>query len=245
MKRAIHKLQVKQLTTKKAGLLHDGGGLYLQTTKSKHAISRSWLLRFSIHGKERWMGLGAYPTVSLKKAREMADAARKEVSAGIDPIVARDQRRVDASRDAASASGAWSLKQAAEGWIADLRGQWKTKAYAHLVESALGAHVYPVIGHLPVADIKLAEIKLVLQPIWHAKNPTAQRIRSWLERIIDWAINEGHRKDESNPAEVKRLKHAFKFDTHVRRHHPALPYTDAPKFLAELRQMPGYQGARP
>jgi hypothetical protein len=81
--------------------------------------------------------------------------------------------------------------------------KWKTRRHIEQVEQRLQDYVYPVIGHLPIADIKLAEIKQVLEPIWQTKNPTANRIRMHLEFIINWAIAERHRSDESNPAEIR------------------------------------------
>ena len=64
---------------------------------------------------------------------------------------------------------------------------------------------------MPIANIELAEAKLVLAPIWNKIRPTAKRIRQHLEGALDWAIAEGHRKDESNPFEVNRLQFSLSF----------------------------------
>ena len=74
-------------------------------------------------------------------------------------------------------------------------------------------------------------------PIWLTKNPTANRVRSYLEDVINWAIAEGHRADESNPAEIKRLQFSLPVGIHKVRHFPSLPYSEAPHFLAELRKL--------
>jgi hypothetical protein len=42
--------------------LNDGGGLYFVSRPPNGA---SWIFRFSRHGKDRWMGIGQYPTVTL------------------------------------------------------------------------------------------------------------------------------------------------------------------------------------
>jgi len=39
------------------------------------------------------MGLGSFPEVSLKKARQAASAKRTQLSDGIDPLAARDIER--------------------------------------------------------------------------------------------------------------------------------------------------------
>ena len=117
--------------------------------------------------------------------------------------------------------------------------EWKTKRYASQIRARLETYVKPVIGHLPIADIGLAEIKQVLVPIWTNKRPTANRIRKHLEGAINWAIAEGHRTDESNPAEVKRLQFSLSFAERKVTHYPSLPYSEAPSFLAELRKQDG------
>ena len=44
-------------------------GLYLQVSASG---AKSWLLRYEIGGRKRWMGLGPASVFSLKEARERA-----------------------------------------------------------------------------------------------------------------------------------------------------------------------------
>src|ERR1700730_2178280 len=56
------------------GLYADGGGLYLQVTIGTDGSPRkSWLFRFSLHGRARHMGLGAFEQVSLADARAARD----------------------------------------------------------------------------------------------------------------------------------------------------------------------------
>ena len=63
LRRTLHRLSAVVIgRAKEAGYLHDGGGLYLQITQ---AGARSWVYRFSLAGRRRDMGLGAYPAVSL------------------------------------------------------------------------------------------------------------------------------------------------------------------------------------
>jgi len=68
----------------------DGGGLYLQVTTS---TAKSWVFRFQLAGKERQMGLGPYPAVTLQMARERAADCRRLLLSGIDPIRQRDAKR--------------------------------------------------------------------------------------------------------------------------------------------------------
>ena len=214
---------------KKRGRYSDSGGLYLHITKLGY---KSWEYRFRIRGKLRTMGLGSYPKVSLKEARIKRDDARKLRDNNIDPIIARGSMRQ-------IAAASLTVDQAAEAYVAVMEKEWKTKRYASQIRARLETYVKPVIGHLPIADIGLAEIKQVLVPIWTNKRPTANRIRKHLEGAINWAIAEGHRTDESNPAEVKRLQFSLSFAERKVTHYPSLPYSEAPSFLAELRKQDG------
>ena len=87
-------------TLTKPGRYRDGGekGLYLQVLSP---TNRSWLLRFEIDHKERWMGLGPLDLVGLADARVRARAARLLLLDGRDPIEERLAAR-DAQRKAES-----------------------------------------------------------------------------------------------------------------------------------------------
>ena len=72
----------------------DGLGLYLQCILgSGGRINKSWFFRFARDGQERRMGLGSLQDVSLARARELANAARRLHRDGIDPIAARNAER--------------------------------------------------------------------------------------------------------------------------------------------------------
>ena len=65
----------------KPGKYSDGAGLYLQVLG---ADSKSWLYRYWIGGKERWMGLGSFKDLSLSQARTARDIARGKVRSDTD-----------------------------------------------------------------------------------------------------------------------------------------------------------------
>jgi Arm DNA-binding domain len=102
-------LSVKKIEAllKKPGRYSDGNSLYFQVTT---ALSRSWEFHYRIHARKRTMGLGPYPEVSLKEARELRDEPRKLVRNGIHPIIARSEKR---QVEAASLT----VMQAADGYI--------------------------------------------------------------------------------------------------------------------------------
>lgn len=56
-------------------------------------------LRYRLLGKENTLGLGVYPNVSLKEARELRDKARKLISQGIDPKQDKRNKKAAQSPD--------------------------------------------------------------------------------------------------------------------------------------------------
>ncbi len=67
----------------KPGRYGDGNGLYLLVgPKGK----KSWVFRYKIAHRDRGMGLGPYPTVSLALAREKAADCRRARIEGRDPL---------------------------------------------------------------------------------------------------------------------------------------------------------------
>ena len=76
-------ITVSRLTS--PGLHFVGGvaGLALQVLPTG---GRTWILRATIGGKRRDMGLGGYPDVTLAGAREAARNARLLIKSGKDPI---------------------------------------------------------------------------------------------------------------------------------------------------------------
>ena len=217
---------------KRKGVFCDGGGLYLHSDPPGQC---SWLFRYRINGKTRWMGIGPYPAISLAKARELASNARTLKALGTDPI---DQR--DASRAAAylAAAKVITFKQCAESHIKAHRVGWRNAAHASQWENTLRAYAYPQIGALSVQAIDNSLIMRVLEPIWTAKPETASRLRGRIETILNWARVRGYREGE-NPARWKgHLDHLLPAKSKVRRvqHHAAMAYAELPGFMYALRE---------
>ena len=64
--------------------LNDGLGLYLYIKKTQ---TKSWYLRYSFNGKKVSCGLGGFPDVTLKEARDRRASARRLLREGIDPKI--------------------------------------------------------------------------------------------------------------------------------------------------------------
>src|SRR5712664_2161871 len=92
---ALNVKKVNKLS--KPGRYGDGAGLYAQVTTT----GRSWVFRYELRGKERWMGLGPLCDFSLDEARERARNARQLLRDGLDPLDARKAERAAQALEAA------------------------------------------------------------------------------------------------------------------------------------------------
>lgn len=224
------KLNTAKLRTLASPGVHgDGGGLYLQVRDADH---RSWIFRYTIHGKARWMGLGPFADVGLAEAREAAMAARKQVRQGADPI---DARKAEAIARAAAA-GQHKFSEVANAYIAAHETSWRNDKHRAQWHSTLATYVAPVLGNLPVASVDVDGITRVLEPIWRVKPETASRIRGRIETILDYATARGWRTGE-NPARWKgHLENLMPARGKIAavEHHAALPWKEIGAFMADL-----------
>ena len=237
MARTLHRLSaVKVDATKTPGYYADGGGLYLRVAPGG---TRAWIFRFTMGGKTRDGGLGSYPTVSLAKARAEAERCRQFVAAGVDPIEARKKEREAAL---AATEKVMTFRDCGAAVIASHEAGWRNAKHRQQWTNTLKTYVYPFIGDLPVATIDTALVVKVLEPLWRTKPETASRVRGRIETILDWARVRGYRESEMNPARwrghLDQLLPSKQKVRHVR-HHAALPYTQVPAFMSELRKREG------
>lgn len=237
--RELSALEIGRLTV--PGLVSVGvvPGLSLQITPSG---ARSWILRVKVGSKRRDMGLGQYPGTTLAQAREKARQARERIEQGEDPILERQRAQ---SMLRANQASAITFEGAARAFMDAKSSEWTNPKHATQWTTTLQTFAYPVIGKMHVADVGLAHIMQVLEPIWATKTETASRLRGRLENVLDWARARGYRTGE-NPARWrghldKLLATPGKIAKVV--HHPAVPVDDVAAFHANLKHRDGL-GAR-
>lgn len=239
-----HRLKAKTVDgIKEPGVYCDGAGLYLQV---KETGSKSWVFRYMLKGRARWMGLGPLPDVSLAEARDKAALARKTLrDEKADPLEKRrasdaEKQEARAADDLAKARSI-TFADAAREYIKLMAPGWKNAKHAGQWTNTIEKYVNPIIGGLPVDSIDTALVRNVLAPIWTEKPETAARVRGRIESILDWAKVAEHRSGE-NPARLRgHLEHSLAKMPRSKRvkHHPALPFSRVAEFMRDLRRRPG------
>lgn len=236
MAQMVNRLSATRVQKLKApGMYPDGAGLYLQVAGEG---SKSWLLRYSLRGTAREMGLGSLRKVSLADARKKANEYHKLLDDHIDPI---EHRAATRAKSALANTKTVTFKEAAEAYIAAHRAGWKNIKHAWQWPATLQTYAFPELGQIAVSDIDTALVLKVLQPIWESKPETANRLRGRIEQVLDSARALNQRIGE-NPARWKgNLSRLLPPRSKVRKvkHHAALPYAKMPAFLKALRAQEG------
>ena len=221
----FHKLSTRKvMSVKSPGRHSDGKGLYLLVKKTGR---KSWVYMWNRNHRRREMGLGGFPDVSLAKAREKAQLARELIADGQDPIKESKKRAVK------------SFGEAADHLVETLQADWTNEKHRQQWIRTISHYCKP-IRNIPVSNIDTDDILKVLKPIWQEKEETARRLRSRIERILDYAAAHKWREDE-NPARWKgHLKDLLpKRDKLKKRNFAAMPYEKIPEFFQNLKKEQG------
>ena len=159
----------------KAVRMFDGGGLYLEVSP---AGGKLWRLKYRFDGKEKRLALGVYPDVSLKDARDRREAARKLLSAGVDPGAnkkAQKTARTDAARE-------WL-----EGQKSVVSPGQHDKTLARLQND-----VFPWLGAKPMTEISAPDVLSVIRRIdSRGARYTAHRCRGQISQVMRYTIATG------------------------------------------------------
>ena len=227
-KRIQYGLTAQRVKTAPAGVYSDGNGLTLRVADSG---TRSWVQRVTIDGKQRNIGLGSFPSIGLKDARERAIDNLRAVGDGRDPI--DEKREAKEAREAAKfeTPAIPTFREAAFQVIDLRRPTWSSDRHSKQWIESLTNHAFPALGRKPIDRVTSADVLGVLSPIWTAKAETATRLRQRLEVIFDWAIAAGFRQD--NPATA--IKKALPRRPRLKQHHPALPYAEVAAALSQVK----------
>lgn len=200
--------------------LNDGKGLYLYINTSGGKL---WRFDFSHNGKRKTLSIGKYPTVSLVEARQAAENARRLLVSGQDPSEAKQQEKRE--RQAAALN---TFEAIARRWHSDNLIRWKENHAARVLRY-FETDVFPVIGEMPIQEIRVSDIKTVLDGVMtRGVNNTAEKIREWTGSIFDYAVM--LEVVETNPAySLRKYIPAKQTD-----HRPALPREELTEFFRRL-----------
>lgn len=220
---ALHRLSARKVATAQEGKYEDGKGLRLVVSTSG---AKKWVFRYTLNGKRHEMGLGSIPSVSLERARMLAQQARLMIAGGIDPIQTRKLSKITIPTFAHCAHEYIELNKA--GWSnVKHQSQWI---------NTLTTYAFPAIGDISVDKVTTDQIVTLLTPIWLDKNETAKRVQTRIAKILDYAKARNLRSDENPARWTGHLDTILPKPSSIQKetHHPAMPYQALPAFWRKI-----------
>jgi len=211
----------------KPGIYSDGDGLFLRVRKGG---SRQWFFIYRRGGSRTEIGLGGYgqgtAPVSLALSREKAEAIRAKLARGADPRDERQPARIV------------TFKHCMDELLKSKENSWKNDKHRAQWHMTLKDYAEPLHG-LAVADIAIGDVKACLEPHWHERPVTADRLRSRIQAVIDYGIAHGWRTAGNCARWTGLLDKIMPPRRQGRGHHAALAYDAAPQLAKGLRQSSG------
>ena len=208
--------------------LTDGKGLYLLITPTGGKL---WKVKFRYQGKEKKLSLGAYPEISLAKARKLRDDARVSLADGQDPSLERKKAKFAAKLSSENTFAGVAREYIDLKMVGDRKADTTVKKAQWFLEQ-----LEPAIGSMPIADVDPQMLLAALKRL-EAKgvHETAKRCRSFASRVFRYGVATG--RCNSDPAQL--LQGAL--ITPRARHYSAI--LEPTKFGQLLRAIEAFSGA--
>lgn len=209
--------------------LSDAAGLFLLVQPSGGKL---WRLKYRIDGREKKLGLGTYPDVSLGDARKRRDEARELIAAGKDPSREKQRAKVRARLDAGNTFTAIADEYCAK------RKRDGEKAWAPATATRseyLLSLLNGSIGRLAINEIEPADVLGAIRKIESKGNlESARRTLQLASAVFRYAVATA--RLASDP--TRDLRGALTAPTVT--HYGAV--TDASRVGELLRAIDGYEG---
>jgi integrase len=213
-------LTARQFETLGPGKHADGDNLHLIVSPTG---SRRFLYSPRVGAKRPEYGFKAD---TLKAARLERDRIKGLLAKGIDP---RSNKPIDAP------AARQTFATIAASYINEHRAHW-SRHTLRANERAAVVDCAPIASK-QIDDITVADIKLLLLPIFTQSPDKAARVRAVFNAVYGYACDhELCNRDRRSPAEGKTILPAV--GKTERKHHAAMPYADIPALIASLRNMP-------
>lgn len=195
----------------KPGFYRADDTLYLRVKPSGR---RPGIQRVLVDCRRHDFGLGAFPVLSLRMARELAFDNRRAIVQGRNPMLEKRRTTIPV------------FKVAAETAYAVLSPQFRSAQHTRDWMNILRRHAFPNLGNKPVDRLSHQDVLKILTPIWIVRTETARRVRLRNRAVLDHCRVHGYLAE--NVAD-DRINAAL----------PKIPKIKSSLRALEYRKMPG------
>jgi integrase len=173
--------------------LFDGGGLFLLVKKTGGKL---WRLKYRMGSKEKLLSLGGFPEVSLVQARQLREAHKADIAAGIDPAKVRKESKRTKEADKTKTEN--TFENIARERLEKVRDTISEAHYARQL-TAFENDAFPLIGSKPVDEVTAPDIVALLHRMEkRGAKESARKLFYSISKTFKWAVANG--KAPRNPA---------------------------------------------
>ncbi|WP_441295223.1 tyrosine-type recombinase/integrase [Mesosutterella porci] len=204
-------------------------------------VTARWKYTYRRSGENKTFGLGNYPAVSLKAARERAGQLRAQLLSGIDPREEeRKKKAADEQARAAAAHDAITVGELFETFIEAQKDNWSREKYRLTEPNRVRRHIMPILGPVSVEEATVSDVARAVKPVWLEHPETARKTLVLLGQFFNWAMaGEEFRKNKANPVNWKLIALINGKARQQGGHRGAVDWQQIPDLFAVLHQRKG------
>lgn len=204
-------------------------GVSFRVRKVSNTVQRQWRYRFTLlNGKRDEITLPASGDKREHLAADLRVIAewKNQVRRGIHPKrFEREERRLQAVRQL-------TFEEVALEFLPIYQSQLTNKKQQKAILSELARYVFPVIGRLPISELRVRDVADVLRPLWNDHYAVARKVKDRISRTCNYGVAMeylGH-----NPVDGKALQTILGKTSYETRHFKAPSADELPKIFQRL-----------
>lgn len=176
----------------KSGRYGNGEGLYLMLPPKG---SPYWMIRYTINCKRKALSLGKQTDLSLAEARSEAEATRKKVRSGNDPVAERKLNRP---------ATLTTVNDLFEDWLVDLKKRLKNP---QIPARVFKKDISPQIGLLAIGKVTPLDVRAIIRKISDSRRPSISNdALLYMKQLFNHAVKLG--LTMNNPVAAFRVSDA-------------------------------------
>lgn len=178
MEKFTHNKILGLLPKQKRYLVNEGNGFCLRVSPQG---TKTWFYRYKFDGKEKWLTIGHFPTMSVAEARKCFNAYWETRTSGQDPETAAHERQLQKNNNVKTLFTEWYTN-----YILKHRKQ------PQQIKQQIDADIIPLLGKKELNKIQTRDITGALDSIVKRGSPVhANKVLSTLKQAFNYAVNRG------------------------------------------------------
>ena len=164
-------------------------GVSFRVREVSKTLQRQWRYRFTLlNGTRDEITLPASGNKREHLAADLRVIAewKEQVRLGINPKrFEREERRLLAARQL-------TFQEVALEYLPNYQSQLTNKKQQKAILSELERYAFPVIGHIPISDLRVRDVADVLRPLWNDHYAVARKVKDRISKTCRYAVALSH-----------------------------------------------------